>query len=225
MHMTLSRDAVTTGMIAEYQAFAELVRSVSDSEWQRPTRCEGWRVADVAAHVAGILDDVVHLRLDGIGTPEATQRQVDERRSFGPAELADELEQNTKLGIDVANGFDDDSWNGPAPAGLVHTVGWGVEGLWYDTFVHGDDIRAALGRQSVRPPASLNGAVSHVAQLLEDRGWGPATLALDGVDEFPVGGGGGRRITGDPLEFVLAATGRLDPARIGLDETVNVYRP
>ena len=42
--------------------------------------------------------------------------------------------------------------------------------------------------------------------------------------EFPVSGGGGQRVTGDPLEFVLAATGRTDPGALGLDETVNVYR-
>ena len=222
--MTLPRETVTTGMIAEYEAFADLVRSLSDDEWNRSTRCEGWRVADVAAHVAGILDDVVHFRLDGIGTPEATQRQVDERRHLGPAELADELEQNAKLGSDVAGSFDDDSWNGPAPAGLPHTVGFGVEGLWYDTYVHGDDIRAATGRQSVRAPESLRASVSHLAQLLEDRGWGPAVLDLDGVEPFPVAGGGDRRVTGDALDFVLAATGRADPSSLGLDEGVNVYR-
>ena len=37
-------------------------------------------------------------------------------------------------------------------------------------------------------------------------------------------GGGGRRITGDPLAFVLVATGRGDPAPSALDETVNIYR-
>ena len=34
---------------------------------------------------------------------------------------------------------------------------------------------------------------------------------------------GSRRVTGDPLSFVLAATGRADPAVLGLDPTVNVY--
>ena len=31
-------------------------------------------------------------------------------------------------------------------------------------------------------------------------------------------------MTGDPLAFVLAATGHADPAPLGLDETVNIYR-
>jgi hypothetical protein len=31
-------------------------------------------------------------------------------------------------------------------------------------------------------------------------------------------------VSGDPLAFVLAATGRSDPGALGLDESVNVYR-
>jgi hypothetical protein len=34
-------------------------------------------------------------------------------------------------------------------------------------------------------------------------------------------GGGGPPIEGDPLQFVLAATGRIDAREIGLDETVD----
>jgi hypothetical protein len=48
-------------------------------------------------------------------------------------------------------------------------------------------------------------------------------VALDGIESFDVSGGG-QTISGDPLAFVLAGTGRGDPAAIGLDETVNIYR-
>lgn len=222
--MTLPRTEVTTGMIAEYERFAELVRSLSDDEWQRPSRCEGWRVADVAAHVAGILDDVVHFRLDDIGSPESVQRQVDQRRSYSPAELADEMENNRKLGIDLVDSFTDEAWDGPSPAPGIPSVGFGVEGLWYDTYVHAEDILAAVGRPPPRTPESLRASVSHLAQLLADQAHDPATLALDGLEEFPVSGGGGQRITGDPHQFVLVATGRAAPASLGLDERINVYR-
>jgi hypothetical protein len=36
-------------------------------------------------------------------------------------------------------------------------------------------------------------------------------------------GGGGPAVTGDPLAFVLAATGRLDPEPLGLTPDVNIY--
>ena len=37
-------------------------------------------------------------------------------------------------------------------------------------------------------------------------------------------GAGGPKITGDPYQFVLVASGRADPATLGLDATVNIYR-
>ena len=66
-------------------------------------------------------------------------------------------------------------------------------------------------------------AVAALATSLTRRGWGPATLALDDTPPFDIGAGG-REITGDPYQFVLVASGRADPATLGLDETVNIYR-
>jgi uncharacterized protein (TIGR03083 family) len=220
--MALPRTVAVPGMLDEYQAFGELIAGLSDVEWQTPTRCSGWTVADVAAHVVGQLTDVVTGQLEGLGSPEVTAREVDERRGKSPADLAEELVQSGKLGADLAASFDDDAWNGPIPTGGPGTLGTGIEALWSDAYVHADDIRHAIGREPVRTDG-LRGSVSHFAEVLEQQGWGPATLALDGLDEFPISGGG-QRVTGDPHEFVLAATGRGDPAALGLDETVNVYR-
>jgi uncharacterized protein (TIGR03083 family) len=210
-------------MQAQYQSFADLVRPLSPGAWETPTRCEGWRVADVAAHVVGQLTDVINLRLEGLGTAEVTARQVDERRGRSPAELADELAQSAKAGADIVASFDDAAWEGPAPGGVAGTLGFGIEALWYDAFLHADDIRAALGRESVLGDGLLV-SLSHLGQILSDQGWGPATLSFTGIGEFPVRGGGGRTVSGDPLAFVLAATGRSDPGALGLDESVNVYR-
>jgi uncharacterized protein (TIGR03083 family) len=220
--MTLSRSVAVPGMTAEYEAFGELIQGLSAERWAAPTRCSGWTVADVAAHVVGQLTDVVQLRLDGLGSPEVTARQVSERRGRTPAELADELRGNAKAGADMAASFDA-AWDGPVPGGGPGTIGAGIEALWFDTYVHADDIRQAIGLPTV-PGAGLLAAGSHLADLLTEQGWGPAELRLGAVGTFPVSGGGGRVVEADPHQFVLAATGRTDPASLGLDETVNVYR-
>src|SRR5579884_2067322 len=209
--VTLPRDEVLEGLVGELSAFEELVRSIAEREWALPTRCEGWTVADVAAE-----------RLEVFADPQFPERQAAERRGRSAAEVADELRDAAKIARDIGAGLTDEVWDGPGPAGVGGTLGGGVEAIWYDAYVHADDIRAALGRRSVGGPG-LRAAVAHLSDLLTDKGWGPAVLALDGLDEFPVGGGGGRRVTGDPLAFVLAATGRQDPATIGLDPAVNVY--
>jgi hypothetical protein len=68
----------------------------------------------------------------------------------------------------------------------------------------------------------LRCAIHHVAGYLDHQHWGSATLALNGIKQIEIGGGG-TEITGDPLEFVLAATGRRDPCAIGLDNSIDVY--
>jgi uncharacterized protein (TIGR03083 family) len=220
----LSREEIQTGYPAELAAFSDLLRSLSDADLDQPTRCEGWAVRDVAAHVVGGLADVVSFNLDGAGTPEWTNRQVTERRGRSQHELADELDQVSKSANDLLHAFDDAAWNGPAPAGVASTIGAGIEALFFDTYVHGNDIRAALGQPATRDVLPLRASVHHIAATLTDQGWGNATLALDGLEEVPVGDGTGGRITGDALQFVLVSTGRQDPATIGLDESVNIYR-
>ena len=221
--MALARDVVIPGMTGEYQSFADLIRGLSDEEWSTPTRCADWRVADVAAHVVGTLTDVVNLRLEGLGSPEVTTRQTAERRGRAPRELADELESGIEMARGIAAAFDDAAWEAPAPPGVTGTLGFGIEALWFDTYVHADDVRTALGLSGVRSEG-LRPSLSHIAQVLSDQGWGPADLAFDGFEVFGVSGGGDRTISGDPLQFVLASTGRAAPASIGLDDSVNIYR-
>ena len=227
--MTLPREEVVNGFVDELTEFRTLVASLSEAELETPSRCEGWTVRDVASHVTGQLSDIVNGRLDGLGTPEKTQGQVDDRRERTAAELAAELGEAAALGKTVLESFDDAAWAAPAPGPVEVSLGEGVEGLWYDAYVHAEDIRAAVGRPSVRG-AGLRASVAHLADLLTQKGWGPATLAFDGIEPFAVSGGagtgtGGKTIGGDPLDFVLVATGRRDPATLGLDDKVNVYAP
>ena len=88
--------------------------------------------------------------------------------------------------------------------------------------MHADDIRDAIGRKSESGPG-VRASVSHLADLLTQREWGPATIALRGLEEFTVSGGGGQRIEGDPIAFVLVASGRQPASTLGLDPSINVY--
>ena len=222
----LTRPDVVLGLDREIGGFAELVRSLDAAEWEQPSRCEGWRVADVAAHVAGAIADVTSGRVEGLDTPEVTDRQVAERRGRSPADIADELDRVRPLSRELMGGLDDAAWAGPAPGAYDMTLGEAVGSLWFGFYIHAEDIRAAVGRDSDRGPA-LRAGVHFVAGALAGRDWGPAVLALDGVEEVPIGDVASatdvRRVTGDPLTFVLAASGRADPAALGLDQSVNVF--
>jgi uncharacterized protein (TIGR03083 family) len=209
--MALPRTEVVQGWAEEMGRFSELIRSLDETELVAPTRCAGWTAGDTAAHVAGTLADIIAGRMEGLGTPEVTQRAVDERRGHTAAQLADELDEVTKVGGDILGTFDDDAWNGPGPAGVNGTLGYGVESLWYDAYLHGEDIRAALGQTPTYGPG-LRASVSHVIDTLEMQDWtGKVPVGLDSDPK-------------DQLAFILAGTGRADPKTIGLDETVNIYR-
>jgi uncharacterized protein (TIGR03083 family) len=230
--MALPRTEVTTGLLEELSRFKALIQGLTAAEWATPSRCRGWTVGDVAAHVIGGMADVAAFRLEGLGTPEVTARQVGERKGRSPGELADELGAAIKATAELLEAFNDEAWAMQAPGGFDFTLGEGVEALWHDAWLHGDDILVALGRPSERGDG-MTASVSHIADVLTREGWGPAVLALDGLGEFAVnpdagnGNGNGNtasRFSGDPLAFVYAATGRGDLAPLGLDESANIYR-
>jgi uncharacterized protein (TIGR03083 family) len=218
--MTLDRASVLAGIADELVAFEELVGSLRADDLMTPSRCSGWTVADIAGHVIGTVVDISHGHLEGLGTAEATRRQAHERGGRTVTELTDELAGAVPALSALLGSLPEEAWAGPAPNDPEYTLGFGVEAIWYDEYLHGDDIRDAVGRSSARG-AGLRCAVHHVAGYLEHQKWGPATIALDGIERIEIGGGG-PDFTGDPLEFVLAASGRRDPSVLGLDHPIYV---
>jgi uncharacterized protein (TIGR03083 family) len=201
--MALPKDQVANGLLAELERFEQLIRPLAADQWEATSRCEGWTVGDVARHVVGSMADVVAGRLDGLGTPEVTAREVAERAGRSPAELADECAAARAGAAALLPLFDDAAWDAPSPGGYAGTLGDGVEALWYDTWLHADDIRHAIGAPS-EPGDSLVAGISHVAFELRKRGE-PSDVA------------------GDPFTWVLVATGRADPATLGPGAPVNIY--
>ena len=205
--MAFSRTDISHGLVDELQAFEQLVRSLTPAELDSPSRCAGWTVGDVARHVIGSMADVTAGRLDGLGTPEVTAREVAERADHGTTELADECVAVATASAALLSIFDDAAWAGEAGGGYDGTLGQGVEALWYDTWLHGDDIRHSIGR----PPEIGNGiraALSHVEFELRKRDWSGPVPAL-----------------GDPdaLGFILAATGRAPAASFGAQAPIDIY--
>jgi len=189
--VALPRDVVSDGLLDQLEDFETLLRSLTPAEWSTPSRCDGWTVADVAAHTVGSMADVVAGRFDGLGSTEVTAREVAERRGRSAIEVADECAEVRKAAVGLLAVFDDTAWQGPAPGGFDGTLGDGVEALWFDAFVHADDIRAALVRPCQTDPG-LNGAVSHVNFVLGRQGWhGEAPAPTDAA-----------------MEWILVATGR-----------------
>jgi uncharacterized protein (TIGR03083 family) len=205
------------GLLDEYRSFAELFGSLNAPDWTRETRCTGWQVRDVAGHVVGQAIDTV-TGATGTRTPDD---QAAALRGESPSALAARLLALTDSIVELATALDDAAWSAPSPApGL--TLGQGVHALLNDAYVHGDDVRAALGLPFEAGPG-LHASLDFVlGALLRDDAVAaePAVARLLGVSvsHFP-------RQTGMAVhEFLLAATGRGDPAGLGLPYSVNIFR-
>ena len=200
--MALPRDVVMDGLVASMGNLEGLLRTIDGNEWETASRCDGWTVGDVARHAIGSMASAVAGNTDGLGSPEVTQREVEERAGRSASDLADECAEVAKAAQAIFPLFDEAAWSAPAPGGYEGTLGDGVEALWSDFWFHTDDIRAALGRAPVADEG-LPGTVSHVTFELGKRGW---------TGEVPT-------TNDEQIGWVLAATGRA-PAREGL---VNIY--
>jgi uncharacterized protein (TIGR03083 family) len=197
---------VSEGLLDELGRFEALLRPLSSEQWNTASRCDGWTVGDVARHVIGSMTDVAAGRLEGLGSPEVTQREVDERVGRSPAELADECAEARKAAAGMLPLFDDAAWAAPGPGGFDGTLGDGVEALWYDTWLHAQDIRAALGA-APELDAGLRAAISHVGWDLARHDW-HGTIPTSDEAAFA---------------FILVATGRADGASLGVDAPPNIY--
>src|SRR3954463_8127406 len=172
--MGLGREEAIAGLLAEYEAFGALVRSLDEKQWEQPSRCEGWTAGDAARHVVGTATDVAN----GVAGTHTPDEEVAERKGRSAKEIADELE--TALGTlrNLGAIIDDNAWNGPSPVPDL-TMRQGILTLLYDVYVHNDDIRGAVGMPPRGADLGLDASVEYLAEQLHERGWGPATLALD----------------------------------------------
>ena len=144
---------------AVWSSTATLCRDLTDEEWALPTRCPGWSVQDLVAHMLGTeamlagrsqpaveVPDAPHLRND-IG--RFNEAWIIERRSRRGADVLDEFVEITSdrlaaLGrMDQAQ-FDEEAWT---PAGKA-TYGRFMQIRVFDCWMHEQDARAAIDNLS-----------------------------------------------------------------------------
>lgn len=140
--------------------FLEVVATLADDDWDRPTGCPGWTVRDVVAHVVGLEDvltggvepdvevpDLPHVTND---VSRYTERHVAVRRTRATQDLVDELgavvaRRREQLGGDL-EAMAPSFLGGEQP--LSRSLGLRA----FDIFSHEQDIRRAIGR-----PGHLDG--------------------------------------------------------------------
>lgn len=176
----------------------DLFRSLSAEEAGKVVPLNpDWRVTDVAAHVCGIVDDVLHGNVEGLGSDAWTAAQVDKRADMSLAAICDEWE----------------SYTDRVDAMVAANPYFGVR-ITGDLIIHIHDVQHALGHEIDRCDLATRVAADRYAPTLQERAMEQMQLGIaleltDG-DTYPAPQGAtstsGLRCSS--YDFLRSVTGR-----------------
>jgi len=195
----MDREQSWSIIIEHRRAVADLLDTLTDQEWETPSLCAGWRVRDVAAHLAMIpnppsagamLVETVRAR----GSFHRLNHDVAVRYAQRlPADLADELRR----------------YAGSRRLPVVTNY----RNVLFDILVHAQDIAIPLGRHLPTPTNAAAAGATRVWRM----GWPFWAkhrlhgLALTATD-IQWSAGTGERVTGPIEALLLLLTGRTGTA-------------
>jgi len=188
-------------LLRKRDAVLPLLSSIGAEAADRPTLLPGWSVRDVVAH-CGAAMTAVGLGQARTWTPEENQADVDVRRSWPFDQVLEELSAGYR-----------------AAARAVRDAGGALDGLALGEWVHGGDVRDALGL----PGAYASEGIEDALTLIEQRSRlprfsvPPTRVYLPGRELQLGTPPGAARLTADPATLVRLCAGRSpDPQRYRL---------
>jgi uncharacterized protein (TIGR03083 family) len=194
-------------LTAERSAFVELLRSLDDSDWGRPTECPAYAVQGVATHVLGDDLSLLSRQRDGAANgllrvlepgddfrtalDRFNDRWVEAAQFLSTALLIELLDLTGRWTADWYRAVDSESLG--EPVGFFAADGpspyWQIAAREYvERWIHHHQIRRAVGRPNLDDTAILQPAVATVARgfaaHLRDLGartGDSVVLAVDGL--------------------------------------------
>ena len=134
-----------------------MLGELDDDAWRAPSRCDGWSVQDVIAHLVGVNDFWRGSVLAGLaGKPTQVLAKFDPAatpplligpmRSLTPSEVLEQFVASNDRLVGTFADLDDDGWRtlAESPPGHVPVRLLAQHALW-DSWVHERDIALPLG--------------------------------------------------------------------------------
>ncbi len=150
------RDAARL-LLLEATALRPILEGLSPQEFATETVCTGWSVRDVLAHCSAALTRTAYGDIHGF-TPEENQADVERRRSWSVGDVLEELfetYEKAAKAVDAADGR--------------------LDGVGLGEWIHGGDIREAVGQ----PDAYVSAGVELAVPLLVVRSRAPGRPRFD----------------------------------------------
>ena len=130
---------------AEHDALLPVLRAAPEQALDRPTACPGWSVRDVLAHCSAALSRVITGQLHAF-TPELNEIDVAQRRDWPLPRLLAELADGYLTG-----------------GAAISAAGGRLDAIALGEWVHGGDVREALGQPGAYASAGLADAAALLA--------------------------------------------------------------
>jgi uncharacterized protein (TIGR03083 family) len=182
---------------AETAGLTARLEDVGEADWQRPTACADWTVADVMAHIATGASFQVETLSRGLagdtsplfGDPAARAAQVEERRGRPGAVVLAEFRANMDALLALFDRLTPADLERPAwHVSGIHPIRWFVEQRLGELAIHRLDVQQALGDDHQIAPVVgdllVDGYFDRLPRLLD----GQAAGDLQATVEFRVGG-------------------------------------
>jgi len=173
-------------LLRQRRRLGDVLSSLTDEQWHAASRCEGWTVADVVAHLVGTnqywgLSISCGLRgeptrylatFDPVATPPA---MVEAFRTQAPAQVLAQYLSTVEELATVVEGLDAAAWSvtAEAPPGHIAARAVALHALW-DAWIHERDIVVPLGLAHDVVDDEVAGCLQYVA------GIGPSFLVTAG---------------------------------------------
>jgi uncharacterized protein (TIGR03083 family) len=151
-----------------------------------------WRVRDVLAHLAGVADDVVNGRVEGIASDEWTAAQVEKRREFSIDDLLTDWERWSP------------DFEQMLAAGPMEITGQAL----YDAVTHEHDIRHAVDRPGARESNAIEDGWAWLVAVRTTRGAPPIRFVTEQGEQISGAGDPALTVRAPRFELVRATTGR-----------------
>jgi uncharacterized protein (TIGR03083 family) len=196
MEQAMDREASWQVIEAQRLSLADLLEELSDEEWQAPSLCTGWRICDVAAHVA------MAPQVPGMRSMLAEGLRA--RGSFHRLNYDVAVRHADRLTTQLVAELRDYAQSRKLPPVTNY------RNILLDVLVHGQDIAIPLGRQREMPPEAARAGATRVWSM----GW-PfwAKRKLRGLrltaTDVQWSAGDGAQLSGRIADLLLLLTGRV----------------
>jgi uncharacterized protein (TIGR03083 family) len=164
-------------LLRQRRRLAAQLADLSDEQWATPSRCAGWSVQDVIAHLmatnqfwavsidAGLAGKPTRYlaAFDPVATPA---EMVEEERHRSADEVLDRFADSTEKLAAAVGRIDGAGWAlpGEAPPGHIPLTAVALHALW-DAWVHERDVLLPLGRTPVEEPDEITACLAYAAAL------------------------------------------------------------